>query len=584
MSAPEAQEIASMALCDQEALCRAAGVSPFSISPSLRRLAGIGSSGTHPGNAHRDLVAWLGEPSIPGPYVADVPVKVQKPIRGQAKDQSCPCHFLLPHVYFADTFANRSQIFEETMLGGDASNPPKFWAGVVERRDPRLAHHPLMRKPDWMRKCIPLSWHGDAVPCIGVGKATSRSLDVWSWQSVLALRGKSTDVKNIATSIFSASKGSGTEEAMGKILLWSFQALGDGVWPEKDHNGKAFSEVAPGSMHAKQAGLPLADGFFGVVWLIKGDLDYLANSLHLRHYSARMPCELCPCDNGLDQRHWASNFGPSSVWANSSYSRAQWSALRAEVPHWLFRLPHVSNLNIEPDELHLLHLGASMWALGSVLWLIVFRIMDRSVSENVDHLWCRIRASYDKLKPDAQYSNFSLSSFCDPTRPRAHYPKLKGRGAEVKCLVGVMAVVWEDLRDPAEPDHSLISAMLCHLVGIHSVIDEFAQSFFLTREASGKLTQRVADFLSVYTQLAHNADGRGDLLWNLTIKFHWLWHFGQRCHYLSPRRGACLIDEDFVGKVKKVAAACAAGTKLHFIPAKVLDKMRWGRHFANSAF
>jgi hypothetical protein len=38
-----------------------------------------------------------------------------------------------------------------------------------------------------------------------------------------------------------------------------------------------------------------------------------------------------------------------------------------------------------------------------------------------------------------------------------------------------------------------------------------------------------------------------------------------------------MLDEDFVGKVKVVAQACSAGTQLHRIPCKIMEKMRWGR-------
>eukprot|EP00972_Heterocapsa_arctica_P047009 6937322-Heterocapsa_arctica.AAC.1 len=62
--------------------------------------------------------------------------------------------------------------------------------------------------------------------------------------------------------------------------------------------------------------------------------------------------------------------------------------------------------------------------------------------------------------------------------------------------------------------------------------------------------------------LAHRADARGHLLWNWAPKFHWLWHFGKRAQYLCPRRGACLIDKDYVGKIKVVGQACSSGAAL----------------------
>ena len=74
------------------------------------------------------------------------------------------------------------------------------------------------------------------------------------------------------------------------------------------------------------------------------------------------------------------------------------------------------------------------------------------------------------------------------------------------------------------------------------------------------------------------ADAKGLLLWPVRPKHHWLWHLGQRASFLSPRKAACFLDEDFMGKVKKVMQRCTASLALHKVPGKFLQKYRWGRY------
>eukprot|EP00972_Heterocapsa_arctica_P109631 16139357-Heterocapsa_arctica.AAC.1 len=72
------------------------------------------------------------------------------------------------------------------MLGGRPEIVRTFWEGVVERRDGRLRLHPMARRADWATLAVPIALHRDAVPVLAVGKAGTKSLDVFSWQSVLA--------------------------------------------------------------------------------------------------------------------------------------------------------------------------------------------------------------------------------------------------------------------------------------------------------------------------------------------------------------------------------------------------------------
>ncbi len=87
-------------------------------------------------------------------------------------------------------FEQRPNLLKKYMLGGQLDLPRLFWDTVLARDDPRIAGHPLRDRHNWKEKTIPIAVHADAVPCVQVGKAKSKSLDVWSWQSLPSLGNK----------------------------------------------------------------------------------------------------------------------------------------------------------------------------------------------------------------------------------------------------------------------------------------------------------------------------------------------------------------------------------------------------------
>ena len=218
-----------------------------------------------------------------------------------------------------------------------------------------------------------------------------------------------------------------------------------------------------------------------------------------------------------------------------------------------------------------------MWFLGSVLWMLVFRVLDGAAVDNMATIWSKISDAYADLQPPAQYTNLGLSSFCNPMKPCGHFPKLKGKGAEVKGLVGPLLVVWRAFMHNDNEEHQLIAVALTCVLKVQSIIDDHNHELCLPPGEASHLKNHVREFLKTYTTIGHMTEERGDLLWNMTVKFHMLWHLADRAKYLCPRRGACLIDEDFVGRTKDVAQASSAGTQLHFVPDKIMEKMRWGK-------
>ena len=144
---------------------------------NYRRLASIGASGAAPQNAHRDLLTALG-------VVPKVALEVEFPFHAQnvLQYQQLNQSLLLPHSMFAHLYANHQGAFHHFLLGGN-QNAEAFWVALEDTE--HYTNHWV--KDDQNRgTLVPLGLHGDAVPVVGRGKSWSKSLEIYSWSSLMA--------------------------------------------------------------------------------------------------------------------------------------------------------------------------------------------------------------------------------------------------------------------------------------------------------------------------------------------------------------------------------------------------------------
>jgi hypothetical protein len=149
-------------------------------------------------------------------------------------------------------------------------------------------------------------------------------------------------------------------------------------------------EWPSGSAESLLAGNNLADGFFCVPWLLKGDLDYFAKHLGLKHYARDDFCDFCKACKTKTKGMWPHNCLPSAEWKTTILSAQQWRD-ENDNKHWIFqRFPFLSQMNVTPDELHVYHLGVSQWMLGSVLWFLSYRILPGDPEANLEQAWYKV--------------------------------------------------------------------------------------------------------------------------------------------------------------------------------------------------
>ena len=546
---------------------------------SIQQLAQLGQWGTHTGNVNRELKHWLGEPTVPKAKLVTVPLVVQKPAwdAGEAFTKEVEFPILLPHEMISHVYNTYPSLFSELYIGEHSEHATwgmkleEFWATVADRSDPRLVGHPMRDSVHWQREYVPLSIHGDAVPVTKIGKAGSKSMDVYSTSGLLGV-GTTKAMKLYTFGLFTTSEVKDNRATMAKIwktVMWSLHWAYLCLFPTQDEDGNALT--------GEQAGKPLAGGFKFVLWSIKADLDHWAKAYGLSHYNCIDPCEFCPANRqqGADPKSWINYFGPDATWKRESFTPAYWRQMQGQL-HFLFDFLYLSQLNLEPDELHVMHLGTSQYMLGAVLYLLCFKVMLGSPEENLHEAWAEISQYYSDHSVETQYSALTICSFFEP----GQYPKLKGKGAEVKDLVAPLAKVWLGHTTGSNVnEYTQISAMLNYQCDAQRILHDHKDMAFLPKQRAIEFAYAIDGVLHMWSLVARAAFDQGEIVWNMTTKLHYLYHLGQKAWFLNPRRGNCMVEETYMGVCKTLAKSCLNSTTDHNMPKMFMEKYYWALHF-----
>lgn len=396
---------------------------------------------------------------------------------------------LYPHEVFAAMYASHPDQFEARMLGGDPSKLVAFWDNMDMH--PSLAGHPMTSATDWKQRCIPLQLHGDGVPISGLGKAWSKSVEVYSWASLLA--SASTAMTQILICLFhkvllAKSGGQDSMTTFWKHLAWSFKWLMLGLWPDADADGAVFQKGSVGwRLHHKQK--QLANGWRGVLWCLKGDLEYFALSLGLEHFSSNKPCFLCPCDS--DRYPWTDCRPTEARWLHSIWTPTTWP--KRNLPkNVILELPGISITNVMPDLLHIKHLGTDSWFYGSVMALLVKKILPGTASQNLERVWASIVECYASMDIPCRYSTLKDTMFLASNG----FPKLKGTASAIRFFVKPLAATFEKFMDATNDDHRLVLLGLRMSEKFETILQAHSHEFRLPREAHEEPCQNGSGFTS----------------------------------------------------------------------------------------
>ena len=159
--------------------------------------------------------------------------------------------------------------------------------------------------------------------------------------------------------------------------------------------------------------------------------------------------------------------------------------------------------------------------------------------------------------------------------PNTQYPKLRGRGSELKGVLHPVRAVWEKRKGACARDN-MVSKSLDALCGLQEIMDGHKRDLFLPESAIDDFQRYTDIFLAEYSKLGVDADKSGVCLFTAAPKLHWFWHMSHRSAFLSPRKVATWAGEDFMKHMKKIANRACVGNRLECVPVKLMARYRWG--------
>ena len=261
MSPQMVQTISHLALLDLKV------ASAGNTNSELEKLSRIGAHGFYSNNCNRDLNNLL--PTSQLPQAHEFQLTCRTPVFGTFRMHDFS--MLLPHEWFSAMHQHYPEYFRQHVVRS-RDDLREFWSQCGEH--PALRENVVKTTVDYNSLVVPLSLHGDGVPVKGVGKSWSESMNVYSWASVVADTGTTAQNNFLMFGIFSHLVSSWRQRftmlRFWKLLVWSLTALYEGVWPTVDMEGVAINSI--------EVGKPLAGGYRAILFLLKGDLEYLSNA------------------------------------------------------------------------------------------------------------------------------------------------------------------------------------------------------------------------------------------------------------------------------------------------------------------
>ena len=240
-----------------------------------------------------------------------------------------------------------------------------------------------------------------------------------------------------------------------KLIKWSLEALFEGVWPRRAPSGQEWP-LGPDRL---KAGTPLAEGFYGVLWSVQGDLDWYAKTLGMAHWRHHKPCWLCHCVNEETELKW-NNLEPDAPWKRHPRHMEDFVASFPRA-RYIMEVPGMSLARLSPDWMHVKHLGIDQRALGSILHLLVFQLSNGTPQNTMVAIFDLVKDYYSRNGISSRFANLKLSMFLNPTRPHADYPRLKGKANEIRHFIPALRHVWQLWpKHPPDPMWEFVTALL----------------------------------------------------------------------------------------------------------------------------
>ena len=204
MSTQEVQEMAALSVKDFASMGHAA-------PQDFEFLASLGCTGQYKNNMHRELLAWADSrcQQMVQPFFQKIDFK--EPWGRQLQS------FLLPHEIFATLYHNYNSFWKQIMLPS-VQLLKDFWS--LQEKHPALPE--VKECAGYQANMIPLAFHGDGTPVVGIGKIWSRQVTIFSINGMLG-HGPTKDQQPHVWSTFDETMSDKTLPQFFHLWAWSLK-------------------------------------------------------------------------------------------------------------------------------------------------------------------------------------------------------------------------------------------------------------------------------------------------------------------------------------------------------------------------
>ena len=559
------------------------------VKSDLGKFAKLGSHGRNTNLCRKQLYEnLLAKPEL-SPHPFDVPLK---DIGTIGKTRNFVQDMLLPHLAFGQMWNHYRDWFCTNFFRGPAVLE-SFWSAVDGH--PLLSGNPIRMIPNYASTTIPFSMNGDGVVTVGCRKSWQKAMNAISFGSLVQTG--STVATHLLSWVWFTAIATGaiagvcrsSSDTFWNIMKWSLQALFDGVHPTHDWNGVLLDPDSPLGKLAGNKIAALPDGSFlrGMLFTFKTDLDSQGKDLKMGHISATEGCAHCPATKSLHTRPWYKFNRALAAWLGSVFTNVTWRLQRGHYGVAIFHLLFTSSLTLGCDTMHIKHLGSDRYLYGSVLWLLIYEMLDDSAELNCEYIWELVSAFYKtneySTRNYSTYRILKLRSFTDPTAPRSSYPMLKGKAAMIKHIGPALLEIWAEHYSGAAYDadcllrYEQILAALRACVRMDVIVAD-NRDWALPADVSTEYEDLAFLYAGLVCRLGNHYETLNYRLFDTTIKLHYLVHAALMAKHLHPRLSWCYQAEHFMLYVRTLCKSCIPGSSMPFVHNKMVRQHCQGKH------
>jgi hypothetical protein len=334
---------------------------------------------------------------------------------------------------------------------------------------------------------------------------------------------------------------------------------------------------SPQSPEGIKSGTDLAGGYSACLIQLCGDLDYYAKWLNFPRWSNHgKPCGLCKA-TFRGPYTWLDN-RPRAKWIPSTLTLDNWqSHYTTTCP--IFKVIGMSGLCVTMDYMHCMFLGWLQYVYGSVMYLLVFTLMNDEPLANLKVIGEFI-SEYQKTHPTTYKYRLRLDKLTMFVRKKG-FPKLRGRACDIMGLHAALLALWGKFMSPGNIQHKQVRYLLQLNHQLANTLDAFSPRYGFMAVPEPQATQLekwVLAMAQIHSQLLESFEAQGVKVFNLTAKTHFVVHSIMLARHIHPALVWCFKGETTMHMVQRLWKSCLPGTKHWGVSIKAALKHRHLMH------